>query len=237
MNSQPKITLSSANMVNQPFSNPQRVKKVRSSLRKRGSRGKGKGRKEKNAVEAAAIQQQDTSQPDVTMENPKPKRRRERKNRKWKPYSAMTWQEKLEQEKKESIKAEQMDNPFDAPSSRRKKRKKSTEINMPRAPRNTTQSLIHADSTEYERASLDLERRVVIPSMQGILSREILKNGRNSDSHEDSSDDDSEVEYATLLSCSLMFAPQGGVRSPGSVSLGSPYDGSMKWMLVLHMIG
>eukprot|EP00960_Hanusia_phi_P069091 767000-Hanusia_phi.AAC.2 len=202
MNSQPHVSLSSANMVNQPFSNPQRTKKVRSSNRKRGSRGKGKSRKANNAGEGSnPQQQQQPSQQDVAMmETPtKQKRRRERKNRKWKPYSAMTWQEKLEQEKKESIKAELTDNPFDVPAGRRKRRRKSTEINMPRAPRNTTQSLIHADSTDYERSTLDLERRVIIPSMQGILSRETLKNGRNFDSHEESSDDDSQVDLPYVL--------------------------------------
>lgn len=124
----------------------------------------------------------------------KSKRRpRERKNSKWKPFSEMTWQEKLEREEFESKRAEARDAEVVEPASRSKraKKKKRGIIEMPRAPRNTTQGIIEqraGEEGERSETAVDGSR---IASMQGLITRNLLDESSDEDSDSDDDDKDS----------------------------------------------
>jgi hypothetical protein len=89
--------------------------RVRSKLRRRGSRGKGgKGKLQKQGIQTEAAKTPTGTDVNAVSTSPHPENRdgevhrgdsgdgrpsaqkkaRERKNRKWKPFSEMTWQER-----------------------------------------------------------------------------------------------------------------------------------------------
>ena len=177
-----------------------RERRVRSVVRKRGGRGmrKKKPRTEKDLIDGGWVSA--AAPPSLTAVDGgdggrdvgmKSKRRpRERKNRKWKPFSEMTWQEKLEREEYEAKRAEKRDvEVLDPPSrSKRARKKRRGIIDIPRAPRNTTQGLIdqRAGRQEEQLEDRDFEGGSRMTSMQGLIHRGILA--------EESSDDEFDSE-------------------------------------------
>jgi hypothetical protein len=98
----------------------------------------------------------------------------------------------LEQEREDDRKAA-LAATLEAPGSKRKKRKRTKEIVIPRAPRNTTQSLLHTDADADPGA--ESANPATVSSMQGLFSRETLRmaveNSDASSSDEDGSDRES----------------------------------------------
>lgn len=188
---------------------PERSKRVRSQVRKRGGRGKGKGKKggqpngaaeNHSSISRVLTSNGHSAQPDGEEGTPsgqKRKRSRERKNRQWKPWSEQTWQERLarenfEEERAAALEAAQQSKP-DSPSHKKKKKKRNNEyVDIPRAPRNPTQNLIPDEPEEEEGGRMDQPSSV--PSMQGLLSRKMVS-FTESRGEGDSSDDDDDVAH------------------------------------------
>ncbi len=170
-----------------------RRKRVRSLIRKRGTRGSGRN---KNAQKSISDEKEKATA-DLSSHSPngqhQQKRVRSRKNRNWKPYSQQTWEERLERELAEERKAAaqgKLVGGLNSSTSKRAKRKRSNEIEIPKAPRNTTQNLLH--TTDYGE-DLDVNHRQM-PSLQGLLSRETIRlkflGGDNSRPSSDDEDQD-----------------------------------------------
>ena len=154
-----------------------RRKRVRSLIRKRGGRGSGRNKLAQKANGVPAESKTDEgSNPSPAQPTPQqPKRARIRKNRNWKPYSQQTWEERLEREHAEERKAlekSQRITGVHSSSSKRSKRKRSNDIEIPKAPRNTTQNLFHTN--DYYGEEFDMNQRQM-PSLQGLLSRETIR--------------------------------------------------------------
>ncbi len=98
---------------------------------------------------------------------------------------------RLEQERQDDRKAA-LAASLEAPGSKRKKRKRAKELVIPRAPRNTTQSLLHADADGDPGA--ENANTTSISSMQGLFSRETLRMAVQSCDESSSDEDGSDRE-------------------------------------------
>jgi hypothetical protein len=168
-----------------------RRKRVRSLIRKRGTRGSGRSKQAQKSIS------DDKEKADVSsrsLHGPHHQKRvRSRKNRNWKPYSQQTWEERLERELAEERKATEQGKVvggLNSSTSKRAKRKRTNDMEMPKAPRNTTQNLLH--TTDYGE-DLDVNHRQM-PSLQGLLSRETIRlKFLGDDNSRPSSDDEDEA--------------------------------------------
>ena len=195
--------------VGQPQTRTPRQRRVRSVLRKRGGRGKrqkkpkiavGEGGARDGKAEAPPAARTPGEGEEEREVGAKSKRRpRERKtNSNWKPFSEMTWQEKLEREEFESKRAEARDVEVVVPPSRgqRAKKKKRGIMDMPRAPRNTTQGLIAQQAGEEGEWSETAVESSRIASMQGLINRDLLAGSSDDDDDDDDEDDDESTHGA-----------------------------------------
>ena len=208
-----------------------RRKRVRSLIRKRGTRGSGRTKQmQKGMGEAGAEAETKAKFSPSDGPNPSPnghqhhlpKRARVRKNRSWKPYSQQTWEERLEREQAEERKAAEKNKQSGSvhnSSSKRAKRRKTNEFEMPKAPRNTTQNLLH--TTDYYSEDFDVNQRQM-PSLQGLLSRETIRlkflgdeNSRPTSDDEDDAGGDAKAddEHGPRMN-SPAYSSVGSVGSP-----------------------
>jgi hypothetical protein len=202
-----------------------RRKRVRSLIRKRGTRGSGRT-KQKRTGEDSSEPGSDKKAKPQSISSPNgnqhqlPKRTRVRKNRNWKPYSQQTWEERLEREQAEERKAAERNKQSagNGSSSKRAKRRRTDELEMPKAPRNTTQNLLH--TSEYYGEDFDVNQRQM-PSLQGLLSRETirLKFLRDENSRPTSDDEDGEDHVAAPTADDEDQGPR--MNSPAYSSVGS----------------
>ncbi len=200
-----------------------RRKRVRSLIRKRGTRGSGRNKQAQKSIS------DEKEKVDVSSHSPsvphQQKRVRSRKNRNWKPYSQQTWEERLERELAEERKAAAQGKfvgGLNSSTSKRAKRKRSNDIEMPKAPRNTTQNLLH--TTDYGE-DLDVNHRQM-PSLQGLLSRETIRlkflggdNSRPSSDDEDQGGGNNENQQGGSQADDEEQGPQ--MNSPAYSSVGS----------------
>jgi hypothetical protein len=156
----------------------------------------------------------------MTPQSPPKKRKRERKNRNWKPWSEQTWEERLERERYQERRAAAKEAQESLPLSKKKKKKARNEFAMPRAPRNTTQALMHADSSHQNG---DAEPSSM-PSMEGLLSRQAIANrqwAKDMNESSDSSDEEQRGHSSRSNGAAAERTPHRSPLSPRS-SLGSP---------------
>lgn len=127
----------------------------------------------------------------MTPQSPPKKRKRERKNKHWKPWSEQTWEERLERQKFEERRAAEKEAQQSLPLSKSKKKKRRNEFEMPRAPRNTTQALMHTHGESNDgHQRRDEIGPSAMPSMQGLLSRQSIAHRQWRDDNESSDSDD-----------------------------------------------
>ena len=131
----------------------------------------------------------------MTPQSPPKKRKRERKNRHpghWKPWSEQTWEERLEREKYQERRAAEREAQQAMPLSKSQKKKRRNEFVIPRAPRNTTQALMHGGVAMPDGGQNGDLAPSPMPSMQGLLSRSSFAHQENrceSESSDSDSDD------------------------------------------------
>ena len=156
----------------------------------------------------------------MTPQSPPKKRKRERKNRNWKPWSEQTWEERLERERYQERRAAAKEAQESLPLSKKKKKRARNEFEMPRAPRNTTQALMHADSSHQNG---DAEPSSM-PSMEGLLSRQAIANRKWAKDMNESSDSSDEAEMGHSRSNGAATHRSPSPQSPLSPrsSRGSP---------------
>ena len=135
----------------------------------------------------------------MTPLSPPLKRKRERKSRTWKPWSEQTWEERLRREKYQERRAAEREAEQVLPLSKSKRKKRRREIELPKAPRNTTQALIiqHMESVpgggaESEGVFNDMNGASSMPSMQGLFSREALAHRQWRDERDSSDSENSD---------------------------------------------
>ena len=131
----------------------------------------------------------------MTPQSPPKKRKRERKNRHWKPWSEQTWEERLEREKYQERRAAEREAQEAMPLSKneKKKRKRNNEFVIPRAPRNTTQALMHVNPTMSEDGQHGDLAPSPMTSMQGLLSRSSFAHQEDRGESESSDSDENDA--------------------------------------------
>jgi hypothetical protein len=136
----------------------------------------------------------------MTPQSPPKKRKRERKNRHWKPWSEQTWEERLEREKYQERRAAEREAQEAMPLSKneRKKRKRNNEFVIPRAPRNTTQALMHVNPTMSEDGQHGDLAPSPMTSMQGLLSRSSFAHQEDRGESESSDSDEDDAGHRVL---------------------------------------
>jgi len=154
----------------------------------------------------------------LTPQSPPQKRKRERKKKHWKPWSEQTWEERLEREKFEERRAADKEAQESLPLSKSKKKKRRNEFEMPRAPRNTTQALMHTQENNDGNQNRDETGPSSMPSMEGLLSRQSMAHRQWRDENESSDSDDEDNN----LGIGSAAAAANGVSRTNGTAAGQP---------------
>lgn len=106
---------------------------------------------------------------------------------------------RLEKERDEERKAEEAAAAQEATMSKRKKRKRGKEFEVPRAPRNTTQNLLHTDSDLYDDDVQNVTAQAPTSTMFGLLSRETMGLKNVNEDSSDSSEEEESERWVNIL--------------------------------------